>query len=87
MSVHMTMLSLPVKHEALTDISLMLSAAEPAQLEPEVIVKPPMGPQELIVVGGTAGCGCISRQPPKADATVASKKIITGCLLILHLTV
>jgi hypothetical protein len=50
-------------HGALIDISLMLSVAVPAQLEPEVIVKPPIGVQELMVVGGTAGCGATSRQP------------------------
>jgi hypothetical protein len=57
-SVHMTILSLPVKHAALTEVSLLLSMAKPAQFDPEVIVKPPNGPQELIVVGGAAGCGC-----------------------------
>ena len=66
-------------HEAVIDISFMLSAAEPAQFDPEVILKPPSGPQELIVVGGTAGCGATSRQPlSNTSAPIARNVLYTA---------
>ena len=49
----------------------------------EVIVKPPIGPHELIVVGGTAGWGCTSRHPPKVNAITASRRTVVGCFFIL----
>jgi len=67
-------------HDALIDISLMLSVAEPAQLEPEVIVKPPIGLQELMVVGGTAGCGATWRQP-LTIATITTNEIILAIFI------
>jgi hypothetical protein len=67
-------------HAALIDISLMLSVAVPEQLEPEVIVKPPIGLQELMVVGGTAGCGATWRQP-LTIATITTNEIILAIFI------
>ena len=62
-SVHITILSDPVKHASLTDAVPSLSVALPVQGAPEDIEKPPIGPHELIVVGGTGGCEATCKHP------------------------
>ena len=62
-SVHITMLSAPVKHASLTEAVPSLSVALPVQGAPEDIAKPPIGPHELIVVAGTGGCGATCKHP------------------------
>ena len=62
-SVHNTILSAPLKHVSLTKAVPSLSVARPLHGAPEVIEKPPIGPQELIVVEGTGGCGATCKHP------------------------
>src|SRR5580704_3070192 len=40
------------------------------------MLKPPSGPHELIVVGGTAGCGCTCRHPAAVINAIAAS--VTG---------
>ena len=70
-SVHITMLSAPVKHASLTLAVPSLSVALPAHGAPEVIEKAPSGPHELIVVGGTGGCGATCKHPLAIDPAIA----------------
>jgi hypothetical protein len=72
MSVHITMLSVPVKHGSLTVADPPLSVARPAQAAPDDMVKPPIGLHDVIVVGGTAGGGATCRHPQITSATTAS---------------
>src|SRR5258708_114156 len=71
MSVHITILSAPVKHASLTDAVPSLSVALPVQGAPELIEKPPIGPHELIVVGGTGGCAATCKHPLAIDPAIA----------------
>jgi hypothetical protein len=81
-SVHITIFSAPVKHASETEAVPSLSVALPAQGAPEVIEKPPIGPHELTVVGGTGGCDATCRHPvainpAAARAAIASLKDVT----------
>jgi hypothetical protein len=71
-SVHITMLSAPVKHASLTEAVPSLSVALPVQGAPEDIAKPPSGPHELIVVAGTGGCGATCKHPAIVNPSRAS---------------
>jgi hypothetical protein len=53
-----------------------LSVALPLQGAPEDIEKPPIGPHELIVVGGTGGCGATCKHPAAINPTIAAPAII-----------
>src|ERR1700730_610555 len=46
----------------------------PAQFAPEDIVKPPNGPQELMVVGGGAGSGGTMKHPPVRVVIIPASK-------------
>jgi hypothetical protein len=74
-SVHSTILSAPVKHTSLTEAVPSLSVALPLQGAPEVIEKPPIGPHELIVVGGTGGCGATCKHPAAINPAIAAPAI------------
>jgi hypothetical protein len=76
-SVHITILSAPVKHASLTEAVPSLSVALPVQGAPEDIEKPPIGPHEFIVVGGTGGCGATCRHPLAIRPATASPAIIS----------
>jgi hypothetical protein len=71
-SVHMTILSAPVKQASLTSAVPSLSVVLPLQGAPEVIEKPPNGPHELIVVGGTGGCDATWRHPAAVNPATAA---------------
>jgi hypothetical protein len=71
-SVHITILSAPVKHASLTEAVPSLSVALPVQGAPEDIEKPPIGPQEFIVVGGTGGCGATCKHPVAIKPAIAT---------------
>jgi hypothetical protein len=71
-SVHITMLSAPVKHASLTEAVPSLSVALPVQGAPEDIAKPPIGPHELIVVAGTGGCGATCKHPAIVNPSKAN---------------
>jgi hypothetical protein len=75
-SVHITILSAPVKHPSLTEAVPSLSVALPVQGAPEDIEKPPIGPHEFIVVGGTGGCGATCKHPLAIRPATASPAII-----------
>jgi hypothetical protein len=75
-SVHITMLSAPVKHASLTLAVPSLSVARPAHGAPEVIEKVPSGPHELIVVGGTGGCGATCKHPEATNPATAAAAIV-----------
>jgi hypothetical protein len=74
-SVHSTILSAPVKHTSLTEAVPSLSVALPLQGAPDVIEKPPIGPHELIVVGGTGGCGATCKHPAAINPAIAAPAI------------
>jgi hypothetical protein len=74
-SVHSTILSAPVKHTSLTEAVPSLSVALPLQGAPEVIEKPPIGVHELIVVGGTGGCGATCKHPAAINPAIAAPAI------------
>jgi hypothetical protein len=75
-SVHITMLSVPLKQGSLTVADPPLRVARPAQVAPEDIVKPPIGPHEVIVVGGTGGAAGTCTHPAKATAlTIIAENI------------
>jgi hypothetical protein len=74
-SVHSTILSAPVKHMSLTEAVPSLSVALPLQGAPEDIEKPPIGPHELIVVGGTGGCGATCKHPAAIKPAIAAPTI------------
>ncbi|HVB80972.1 MAG TPA: hypothetical protein VNE82_13625 [Candidatus Binataceae bacterium] len=71
-SVHITILSVPVKHASLTEAVPSLSVALPLQGTPEDIEKPPIGPHEFIVVGGTGGCDATCKHPLAINPATAS---------------
>lgn len=75
-SVHITILSAPVKHASLTEAVPSLNVALPVQGAPEDIEKPPIGPHELIVVGGTGGCGATCKHPVVIRPATASPAIV-----------
>jgi hypothetical protein len=75
-SVHITILSAPVKHASLTEAVPSLSVALPVHGAPEDIEKPPIGPHELIVVGGTGGCGATCKHPVAINPPTTSAAII-----------
>ena len=75
-SVHITILSAPVKHASLTEAVPSLSVALPVQGAPEDTVKPPIGPHELIVVGGTGGCGATCKHPLAINPVIAAPTTI-----------
>jgi hypothetical protein len=75
-SVHSTILSAPVKHMSLTEAVPSLSVALPLQGAPEDIEKPPIGPHELIVVGGTGGCGATCKHPAAIKPAIAAPATI-----------
>jgi hypothetical protein len=74
-SVHITILSSPVKHASVTDAVPPLSVALPVHGAPEDIAKPPIGPHELTVVGGTAGCDATCKHPVAIVPATASPTI------------
>jgi hypothetical protein len=74
-SVHITILSAPVKHTSLTDAVPPLSVVFPLQGAPEDIENPPIGPHELIVVGGTGGCGATCKHPAAINPAIATPAI------------
>jgi hypothetical protein len=76
-SVHITIFSAPVKHASLTEAVPSLSVALPVQGAPEDIEKPPIGPHELIVVGGTGGCGATCKHPLAIRPAAASPTIVS----------
>jgi hypothetical protein len=69
-SVHITISSLPVKQGSLTVADPPVRVARPAQVAPEDIVKPPIGPHEVIVVGGTGGGDATCKHPASATAPI-----------------
>jgi hypothetical protein len=69
-SVHITMLSAPVKQGSLTVADPPFKVARPAQVAPEDIVKPPIGLHEVIVVGGTGGGEATCKHPARATAPI-----------------
>jgi hypothetical protein len=71
-SVHITMLSLPVKQESLTVADPPFRVARPAQVAPEDIVNPPIGLHEVMVVGGTGGACGTCKHPAIATAKITS---------------
>lgn len=75
-SVHITILSAPVKHVSLTEAVPSLSVALPVQGAPEDIAKPPIGPHELTVVGGTGGCGATCKHPAAISPAIAAPATI-----------
>ncbi len=75
-SVHITMLSAPVKQASLTEAVPSLSVALPLQGAPEDIANPPSGPHELTVVGGTGGCDATCKHPDAINPAIASPAII-----------
>jgi len=75
-SVHITILSAPVKHTSLTDAVPPLSVVFPLQGAPEDIENPPIGPHELIVVGGIGGCGATCKHPAAINPAIATPAII-----------
>ena len=54
-SLHSTTLKLPVKHGSFTVANPLSIVICPAQLPPELMVKPPVGLHAVIVVGGGGG--------------------------------
>src|SRR5271166_7041229 len=70
------MLSAPVKHASLTEAVPSLRVALPVQGAPEDIEKPPIGPHELIVVGGTGGCDATCKHPVAVNPATISPPII-----------
>lgn len=69
-SVHITISSLPVKQGSLTVADPPVRVARPAHVAPEDIVKPPIGPHEVIVVGGTGGGDATCKHPASATAPI-----------------
>jgi hypothetical protein len=90
-SVHITILSAPLKQASLTRAVPSVSVVLPLQGAPDVIEKPPSGPHELIVVGGTWGCGATWRHPaavsPAAAATAKSANLLTNANLFANATI
>jgi hypothetical protein len=80
-SVHSTILSAPVKHMSLTEAVPSLSVALPLQGAPEDIEKPPIGPHELIVVGGTGGCGATCKHPAAIKPAIAAPATINLAII------
>jgi hypothetical protein len=70
------MLSAPLKHASLTLAVPSLSVALPAHGAPEVIEKVPSGPHELIVVGGTGGCGATCKHPEAINPATAAAAVV-----------
>jgi hypothetical protein len=76
-SVHITILSAPVKHTSLTVAVPSVSVVLPAHGAPEDIEKPPSGPHELIVVGGTGGCDATCKHPDAINPAIAVPAMVS----------